>query len=184
MTVKDIIKQASTLSGREDVVNYLDSKSTASEDTLLAVDVMVRLINMVIAELSASFVPLITEEKINATEIVRYSDLKKNAIEILNVYDIKGEEIPFTVYYDSVKFSRPCSSVKYKFTHSTYGLNDKLDYAENDIPGAVLSYGLAAEFALSEGDFERACSMHERYVEGVYAICKPKNYKTKARIWQ
>ena len=184
MTVIDIIKQASTLSGREDVVKYLTYDQPSSEDTLLAVDVMVRLINMVVSELSASFLPLITEQTINATEIIRYSDLEKNAIEILNVYDINGDEVPFTVYYDSVKISRPCNKIKYKYTHSTYTLNDSLDYTDKDISSAVLAYGLAAEFALSEGDFERACTMHERYVEGVSAIFKPKNKCVKAREWQ
>ncbi|MBQ8426576.1 MAG: hypothetical protein IJX16_02315 [Clostridia bacterium] len=184
MTVKEILQQAATLSGRDDVVKYLNSSGSATEDTILAVNVMVRLINMVVSELSASFIPLIVEEKINATEKIKYTSLSKNAIEIIKVYDQAGKEIPFSVYYDHVKISSPCSSIKYKYAHSTYGLEDTLDYTEKDIPSAVLAYGLSAEFALSEGDFDRACSLHDRYVEGVHAICKPKNHKTKARVWQ
>ena len=184
MTVKEIMQQACTLSGREDMVDYLALNGSATEDTILAVNVMVRLLNMVVSELSASFIPLITEEYISATDKVTYADLSKNAIEIIKVYDQQGLEIPFSVHYDHVKISRPCSSIKYKYTHTTYGLEDTLDYTEKDIPSAVLAYGLSAEFALSEGDFDRACSLHDRYVEGVHAICKPKNRKTKERAWQ
>lgn len=184
MTVKEILEQAGTLTGREDVVNCLAQNLTATDDTKTAISVMVRLLNMVIAELSTSFIPLITIEKINASEKISYKDLNKTPLEILNVYDSAGAEVPFKVYYDHVKTSRPCSSIEYKYRHTNYGLEDIIDYTEKDISSTILAYGLSAEFALAEGDFDRACTMHDRYVEGVHAICKPKNRNTKARAWQ
>jgi hypothetical protein len=88
------------------------------------------------------------------------------------------------VGYDHVKISRHCDSVEYRYRHTNYGLEDTIDYTEKDVSSTILAYGLAAEFALAEGDFDRACTMHDRYVEGVHAICKPKNRNTKARAWQ
>ena len=41
MTVKEIMQQACTLSGREDMVDYLALNGSATEDTILAVNVMV-----------------------------------------------------------------------------------------------------------------------------------------------
>lgn len=184
MTVKEILNQAATLSGREDVIFGIEENSLATDDTLSAINVMVRLLNMVISELSASFIPLITIEEINASEKVYYKDLSKNAIEILGVYDCQGYDIAFEVFYDHVKISKPCNKIKYKYRHTNYGIDDEIDYTEKDISPAILAYGLAAEFALSEGDFDRACTMHDRYVEGVHAICKPKNHRTKAREWR
>ena len=184
MTVKEILLQSATLSGREDVVESISKNIEPSGDTLTAINVMVRLLNMVISELSASFIPLIAVDKIHAKEKIDFKYLSKNVIEVLNVYDDVGQEIPFTVFYDHVKLARPCASIKYKYVNSTYDLTDTLDYTEKDIPSSVLAYGLSAEFALSEGDFDRACSLHDRYVEGVHSICKPKNYKTKAREWR
>lgn len=184
MTVKQILQQTATLSGREDVVEYLTSNIGATEDTLASVNVMVRLLNMVVSELSASFIPLITLEEIDESQKISYVDLSKRALEILNVYDKDGNELTFKVNYDCVQVQGVAKSIRYKYSPDSYGINDNVDYTEKEIPSAVLSYGLAAEFALSEGDFERACSMHDRYVEGVHALFKPKNYKTKERLWR
>ncbi len=185
MTVKEIIKKTATLSGREDVAKYLSKNGvTATEETLSAIDVMVRLLNMVISELSASFIPMVTLERVNGKTTLNFDELSKKIIEVLKVYDSNGKEIDFKLGYDHVKASSPIWSIEYKFHPDTYGLQDEIYYKEKDIPEAVIAYGLAAEFALSEGDFDRACSLHDRYVEGVHTICKPKNKKIKERDWQ
>ena len=184
MTVKEIIAQAGTLSGREDVVIGVSTNNSVTEDTLSAINTMVRLLNMVISELTASFIPLITVETVYAKDKIKYSDLSKNALEILGAYDSADNEVYFKPYYDHVKIGSPVSKIKYKYRPSNYGLEDTLDYTEKDISPSILAYGLSAEFALSEGDFDRACTLHDRYVEGVHAICKPKNRIAKAREWQ
>lgn len=183
MTVKDILKKSATLSGREDVVEYLSSNTVATEETNYAVNAMLRLLNMVISELCASFVPMVTIEEIDTTDTIKYENLKKTAIEIVRVFDQSGNEIPFKVYYDHAKTQSICTKVEYKFHPQTYAINDEIDYSEKDISETLLAIGLSAEFALSEGDFDRACSLHERYVEGVRAILRPKNTKIKARSW-
>jgi hypothetical protein len=139
---------------------------------------------MVISELSASFIPMVTEEIHITDGTLKISALRKKAIEILKTYDRNGNEVAFNVEYTQIKVLAPIEKVLYRFHPDTYALNDKIDYQEKDIPESVLAYGLAAEFALSEGDFDRACSLHDRYVEGVHAICKPKNSKIKQRSWQ
>lgn len=185
MTVKEIIKKSATLSGREDIADCLSKDDAVStEETFSAIDVMVRLLNMVISELSASFIPMITIESVSAKATLKLDSLDKKVIEILKAYDQNGNEVAFTTGYDHIKVSSPIAKIEYRFHPDTYALNDEIDYKERDIPEAVIAYGLAAEFALSEGDFDRACSLHDRYVEGVHAICKPKNSTIKARSWQ
>lgn len=184
MTVKEVLGQAATLSGREDVVRGIAQGEQSSTDTGLAINAMLRLLRVVVAELSASFIPLVTEETLHVSERVKYKDLTKSVVEILKIYDADGYEIPFDVGYDHVKIARPCAKILYKYRPENYELEDLVGYSEKDISSAILAYGLAAEFALTEGDFDRACTMHDRYVEGVHAICKPKNRVVKERAWQ
>lgn len=185
MRASKIIQEAALLSGRGDIADYIEAtdRTNFSKETSKACNQMVTLLNMMISELCTSFIPMIATEKIYATDKIEYDKLSKNAVEILKIYDAFGKEVDFKIDYDHVKISSPCAKVVYKFHPKTYALTDNIDYEEKDISGSVLAYGLAAEFALTEGDFDRACSFHDRYVEGVHAISKPKNSTVKQRSW-
>lgn len=183
MTVKEIIEATAVLSGREDVVKYLSTNTANSQETIDTVNTLLKLLNMVISELSSSFLPLTTVEVVNNKTVVKYSELTKNVIEILKVYDNNDKEISFKSYAEYLNTSTPCGKIEYRYHPKKYTITDQIDYTEKDISGKVLVYGLLAEFALSEGDFDGACNYHDLYVEGVHAVSKPKNSRIQQRSW-
>ena len=186
MTVKDIIKISATQIGREDVVDYLDGKTTsASEQTVKDVDRLLRLCNLVINELACSFIPMRITQTLNSEDgKVYYENLNFNPLEILAVYDSNGKDVMGKVYSRFVTVTEKRVTVEYSCFPPKYQLEDEIGYTPDQIPERVLSYGLSAEFAISEGCFKDAVMWHDRYADAVYNLCKPKNQTVKKRVWQ
>ncbi len=185
MKVNEIIKGTAILVGREDVFKYANNNfsGSASTDVNAVINVMISLLNMVVRELSASFVPMITTESVSADREIKIANLSKKAVKIMNVLDYDGNEVPFAVKYDTIKISKPCSKIVYSYCPNTYAKGDEIGYEETDVPSIVLAHGVGAEYCLVEGDFDRACSLHDVYVDGVRRITKLKNTAVKGRSW-
>ena len=151
-----------------------------TEETVSA---MVLLLNMVISELCASLVPMITEEDVSATDKLYYSALSKKVLEITAVYDNNGNNIDFKIRPDHAEIAGTCKKVEYNYHPEEYLFDSEIDYQEKDVSSSVLAYGLASEYALAEGDFERACTFHDRYVKSIEATKKMRNFMVKQRSW-
>ena len=184
MTIKEIIKITATIIGREDVVSYLDGNTeTLSEDTKKTVEIMERLSNLVINELACSFIPMKNLERVNSQGKVYYKNLSKNPLEILTVYDLDGNKLAFSVASTFVKTPTQVVDVEYSFFPPEYSLDDQVGYSEKEVPSRVLAYGLASEYAITQGCFKDAVMWHKRYVDSVAEICSPKNSFVKERKW-
>ena len=185
MTVKEVIKIASTLVGREDVVNYVDGKTEkVSEQTVEDAEVLTRLVNLVINELACSFIPLIkTQQMYTSDKKVYYKNLSKNPIQILNVYNSNGASVMGKVNYDYVQVFDNYVTVEYSYFPSQYALEDAIEYEERNLPSRVLAYGVIAEYSIIQGCYKDAIMWHKRYEDSIAEICLPKNSKIKARAW-
>ncbi len=185
MNVKQVIKKTATYFGRDDIINYIDNSSSqdVAAQTTETVSAMVLLLNMVVSELCSTLVPMVAIEKAQATEKLYYSNLSKKVLDVIAVYDKDGNEIEFNIHPEYAEIDAPCQSVEYKFYPQEYTIDSEIDYQEKDISSSILAYGLAAEFALSEGDFERASAFHKRYIDSVYATKKMRNYVMMQRRW-
>ena len=65
MTVKDIVKSACVLLGREDIAEYLNGKTeNIGAETIPALSIMVALTNLVIGELAGTFIPMSKTERV------------------------------------------------------------------------------------------------------------------------
>lgn len=186
MTIKEIIKTAAVLLGEDKLYKDLTSgeESVTDAEVLSEINLFTQLSNLLIDELSATYIPLKKEEKIyTADGKIRYSDLKENAVKILGVYDRYGEKTTFTQFTEYMIAAAGELTVSYAYTPSTLGLNDKTGYCERDVSACVLAYGVAAEYCLSRGRFDEAVFWRKRYSDGVEAFCLPKSVKTKRRGW-
>lgn len=185
MTVKEVIKIASTLTGREDIVAYVDGKSdTPNKQTLDDTEVMTRLVNLVVNELACSFIPLVNSQQVYASDRkVYYKNLSKNPLQILNVYDSKGNSVMGKVHHDHVQVFDNYVTVEYSYFPTQYGLEDKLEYQERNVPSRVLAYGVIAEYSIIQGCYKDAVMWHKRYEDSVAEICVPKNSRIKGRAW-
>ncbi len=183
MTIKDIIIASATAIGREDIVEYLNEKND-SEELAKVVDKMTRLANLVINELACSFIPMVTSERLKAENgRVYYTSLKNNPLQILAVINDNGGNSLGEIFSHFITVKDEYVTVEYSCFPPEYELNDEIDYRENQISKRALSYGLSAEFAISEGCFKDAVLWHDRYADAVYSSCKLKNAQIKKRAW-
>ena len=185
MTIKEVIIGAATLAGEEKTAKALIGTETADDKEILGrIDLLTRLANLVIGETAATYIPLKTEEKVGTADgKVYYADLKKNAVKILGVYDEFGDKLAFKHFGEYFSSSRGTLSVVYAYSPSNLGLDDDAGYTERDVSANVLSYGVAAEYCLTQGRFDEAVMWRERYSDGIEAFCLPENRRTKRRGW-
>lgn len=186
MTVKDVLKTTALVLGREDVCNYLENPSTdVGEDTLSTINVLVRLLNLVVSELSGTYIPLAKTEDITPIDNkIYFSELSENALKIKKVLSPLGKEIAFSFYPEYIVVNSGSTvSVQYEYLPANLDLEDKVGYSESQVPKRVLAYGTAAEFSITEGSFSKAVMWHERYVEEIKSICFSGNSQIKQRSW-
>ena len=184
MTVKEIIKNTAAMIGREDVIKYLEEgeKASIGKDTLASVDILTRLLNLVVNELACSYIPMIKAEKVTSNDgKIYHKNLSETPLRILSVYDEDGNSIDFKVDSLYTETSRGAVNVEYSYTPTVYGIDEEIGYSEKDVSMNVLCYGLAAEFAVSQGSFDEAVTWHGRYANGVALKCLPKNSRIKGR---
>lgn len=181
MTVKEIIKLAAVLLGRENVALYGEGDQADSE-TLYQIDVLTRCVNLVVNELSNTYVPMVKCEEVNMSDgTVRFSDLAENALKIIGLYDCAGNELSYRQYPEYIKAERPVCKVSYRYIPANYGYTDEIGYRETEVPARIIAFGTVAEFCLTERMFEDACSWHKRYMDGIAEICSPKNVTVRKR---
>ena len=214
MQLKEIIKNASLMLGKSDVVKYLDGDfssdddyddgyyeedggiygeeeiDTAGADTLEAVNLMVNLSNLVINELACTFIPLVAEEQIVfSNQKAYYKNFKKKVVKILGVFDLSGRKLDFIdkteyILVNSALASTQTLMVEYQYSPDNYALTDEIGYSEMQISARTIAYGVASEVCISEGDFDQAVMHHKRCVDEIALITMPKNATIKQRSWR
>lgn len=185
MIVKEILLSTATCLGREDIVAYLNGNTeNVNEETINAVSVMVSLINIVLNELAATYIPMVKTEGLafSANKFL-FADLSENIIEVEDVFDDYGNKVNYKISGEYLVADIKTGVIKYHYLPKNYDLNDMIGYRETDVCKMTLVAGLAAEFSISEGLFDEAVMWHNRFVDGVSAQTKPKNVKTKSRCW-
>ena len=191
MQLKEIIKNASLMLGKLDVVKYLENEKndTIGADTLETVNLMVNLANLVINELACTFVPLVAEEQMFfSNQKAYYKNFKKKVVKILGVYDLSGKAVDFSDKTEYVLINSDLNNyslvVEYQYAPNNYGLTDQVGYNEKQISARIMAYGLASEVCISEGDFDQAVMHHKRYVDEIALLTMPKNATIKQRSWR
>ena len=185
MKIKEIVKSSALMLGRENVVNYLcgNQTPTASEDTISEVERLTALTNLVISELAASFVPIAVLEKAQVSNgRIYFNTLKETPLKILDVLDNTDNSVSFVQYPEFISVSNG-DRVLYEYLPKEKTIEQDCPYEERIVPSRVLSYGVASEFCITEGEFEQAVMWHKRYVDALEDIIIPKNRQAKNRRW-
>lgn len=186
MTIKDIIKSAATFLNLTDVTEYLNSASPSpavATATASAVDSLTRLSNLVISELAASYIPMICAETVQTSNgKIVFANLTHNVTRILSVKNQFGHDAEFKLFPEYLNVFGGEYTVEYEYAPANYGLNDSVGF-KNDVTAALLGYGVAAEYCVTQGRFEEAILWRKRYTAGVERIALPKSAKMKGRCW-
>lgn len=185
MTIKDIIKSAATFLNLTDVTDYLNSNSSSSPATATAsaVDSLTRLSDLVISELAASYIPMTCAETVQTSDgKIVFANLTHNVTRILSVKNQFGHDAEFRLFPEYLKVFGGEYTVEYEYAPENYGLNDSVGF-KNDVTAALLGYGVAAEYCVTQGRFEEAILWRKRYTAGVERIVIPRSAKMKGRCW-
>ncbi len=184
MKILDIVQTTATLIAREDVVNYL-SQSEGKEtsiDTLESVYILTRLSNLVIRELAEGLIVMKKKVEVAGKKSVNFVDLDISPLDVIAVYGRDGEKLDCSVSSYGVSVGEGLIyTIEYSYLPETYDLNDIIGEFEKPISLGTLSYGVAAEYLLTEARFDEAIMWHARFVEGVNALIRPKNGRVKGR---
>lgn len=185
MTVKDIIYITATIIGREDLISYFEGKTEKPKDcTIETIDVMVRLCNLVVNELACSFVPLKKKQKLKASNgKIYYTSLEFSPLSIIKATSSTGSNSLIRVDSEYVVVKDDFVILEYSYFPKQLSLESDVGYLESDVPARVLAYGLASEYAISQGCFKDAVMWHKRYADSISNICAPKNHVVKERVW-
>ena len=183
MKIIDIIKNVATLLSKEEEYEYLAKVQTEpSIETLKNVDLMTRLANLVIRELSEGLICMVEQEQVSNKSSVDFSSLTKMPLSVIGVYDENGAELTYSLSQYGVTTSSGCiSKIKYSYLPSNYGLEDEIGTFEKPVTANILTYGVLAEYCLTEGRFDEAVMWNNRYSENIDNLCKPKNGMVKSR---
>lgn len=184
MKVSDIVKLTALMTGKSDVIDYLNG-GEGQAHTLETLSTMVDLCNLVINELACTYIP-ITRKEITSFVYGRFSfnTLREKVIRVVAVYDADGKEVEFSHDNDNIYANIQKGSVEYEYSPSNYGLDSVIGYTEMKISARVIAYGVSAEYCINQGLFEQAVMFHKRYVDALAEICVPKNVSIKKRSFR
>lgn len=184
MKVKNLVKNSALILGKFDVIRYINGATDSGIDTLESVNLLTNLCTLVVDELSSTYLPLIRRETVTFGHGKHpLNTFRETIIKILAVYDMDNKKVDFTIdeYYVWANVSK--CNVEYEYAPKNYDLDDEIGYSEKDISISTLAYGVAAEYCITQGQFEQAVMHHKRYVDNLAEICLPKNKMIKSRSW-
>lgn len=182
MKVKEIIMTASTLLGREDVVDYLANKKVESDDlTLRAIDLMVRCVNIVISELASTYIPMKKKQVFTKSE-VPFSEFDEKLTKVLSVTDNNGNQKNYRQYPDRLIIANG-GIVEYQYIPTNYALDDEVGYTKTEVSPTLIAYGSVSEFCLIERSFDESVMWRNKFISSLKNIILPKNKKIKERSW-
>lgn len=185
MKVSDIVTVAAQLINEEEIVDGLKDYPDASDFARKKIELMVSLFNLVVTELSASFIPMKKTQKFCSVERkAAFKDFDEKVLEILAVYGASGEKINYELHPTELVVSEEEFTVLYSYIPATYDISGVIGYAETEVSAGVLAYGLAAEYLLTERRFAEAVAWHARFEKAVKTLCAPKNVTAKNRAWR
>lgn len=169
MTVKNILSLAAANLGREDLVAAVYD---CAQEPWGEVASLLRCYNLVENEIALDYFPLKTEETlVSCGSVIPYARLQHAPVTILSVTDENGNAENFEVRPARIVLTG-CKNRKLKVVY-TYSPAEKLftDCCElgGKISARLLSFGVACEFCLTNGQFAEAAAWEKKYREALRA---------------
>ncbi len=190
MTVGDVLKNVGIMIGRPDIVDFFGEQMNVGYETYDDVMSLLKILNLVVSELSNTYFPLTTEQDVTFYNgQLPYADLEKRVVKVIEIYDYLGNKVDYKENAEYIELVGEFSdsimlTISYQFAPYDYYEDSEIGYAEKDVPARIIAYGVAAEFCISQSRFEEAVMHHNRYILALQELKGPKNKKIKARSWQ
>lgn len=186
MKVKDILLLTATILNRKDLVSFYnlnvsDDYLKSQEDS----DILLSSYNILMEEIASETLKLTHLEKLQVDNgVLSYSKFKYNPISIISVKNNENQDVNCKILPTEIKLNENEVFCEYSYIPSLKGLEDDCEIVGTFIPKTTVAYGIATEFCLIKGMFEEAGVWHQKYVNGLNRLIKPKKCKKlKVRKW-
>ena len=182
MTVKEIIIAAATELGIADEVRAFVNGE--SEEGKPKAEALLRCFNLVENELALDYLPLYAEEVLETeTGAVYYAELEKTAVRIVGIEDEWGNSVAFKLFPEYLKTQAGKICVRYTYTPAEKDMDGESDFTLY-ASVRLFAYGVAAEYALANGEFEEAAVWDKKYKDAITAAYKLRSVKKiRSRRW-
>ena len=167
MKVKEVVLTAATELGIvDDVRAYIDE---GNEKGKKQAELLLECFNLVENELALDYLPLCAEDTVDsASGKISYLMMKYAPVRIIKVTDEWGNSTAFTIFADYLSTQPGRVKISYTYTPNKKKMTDASDF-ETQVSVRLMSYGVAAEYALATGLFEDAAVWDKKYKEAIKA---------------
>lgn len=185
MKVKSVLSLAAANLGREDLVAAVND---CAGEPFGEVASLLRCYNLIENEVALDYFPLKREEKVCAGgSVVPYSRFDYAPVTILSVADENGCPILFETRPARILLPDSCSKerviVTYHYSPKEKEFNDRSEFG-GKISSRLLSFGVACEFCLSNGQYAEAATWEKKYREALRAANVSRRRLTvRSRRW-
>jgi hypothetical protein len=176
MTVRDILKESALLMGEESLAIKIEQKKESEDEEInRKVNLLLTSYNAVQNDIALNYQPLETSVEVKDKSIAIES-LNPYPIKILAVYDENGNKIPFKVDDGIVYAKSKCAKIRYNYIPKDCGIEDDFAYLNQSVGKWAFTYGVSAQYCLSEGRYEESANWESRYRQ-ISNVMKPYVHK-------
>lgn len=183
MKLKDIIETTAHLINEDEISNYINGGiQSLSDEGTKKLNKLCDLANLVITELSLSYVPMKKTQSVstNVGEI-SFSSLSYVPTKIIELINQQNQKVDFKVQSTKILTENGTYQITYQYYPPKYQLNDDLGYSDNEVKACILAKGVCAEYLITEARFDECVMWRKRYVEEIERLFLPKSRKLNKR---
>lgn len=189
MKVKDILETTLVFLGKHELLltSAFDEDITKELTDAQSKEIgfLVRCFNLIYKEVSADYLPLLYDEKIEFNQgKFELSNLTQNILDIFKLCDDDENNISYKLFPSYIKANAEIANITYSYIPENLNLDDEVVLFGGKILPQVLSYGIAREYCLISGDHKEADIWEKRFKDGIFVEMRRKSQiKIKPRRW-
>ena len=182
MTVREVVMLAAEELGiLEEVNGYFND---GNENGKTKAERLLTCFNLVENELALDYFTLKkTDIMMTTNGRVKFSDLTYAPVHIIDVTNAENQSYEFSLYADYLQTVSGSVKVTYSYTPNKKTIDETSDFSL-EVSTRLMSYGVAAEYALMIGAFEEAALWDKKYKDAISVLYKKdKCGRMTARRW-
>ena len=172
---KDIIKLSATLLGLDEIVNYLDKKtSTLTSQMQSNLQDLTTFTSYILREITKEYIPLSHTEEIASDSQcqISFSKLSKKILAVKDIKDSFGNSATFNLYPDYIKvgFPNKTYTITYNYTLGPISSVEQSLTLPLGLDYFTVSYGVASEYALSRLLYSEADMWESKFKNSLESV--------------
>ena len=164
----------------QNAVEYIE-KRTVKGNAMQEYEKLLRLTNIVLAELPSYNVYIIKEQRAKPISgKIMFTSLQLKPIKILEITDEKGNACNFEVFTNYLICDQTAYNIKYAYMPQE-DISGEVTLSNYTIRDTTIAMAVVAEYLLTVCDFDAAVYWHEKFVKTLSTVAFPKNTLIKNR---